>query len=229
MSLTELTSGIALADLILLFGISFFGGFLFKRLKPGPRYLLGYLWLVTLVESFSKLYYFGYLQGSNLWLLHVYTLPEFVLLTLMYREFISLSHRKFKTFSRYLWSATILIGLYSIVHLLGARPSRPEMFQLYSKTLVNGSIICYSAMLLIQALKSPSRFINGFQGVMQINTGMLLYFTGSFVIFLTLRFSVGSELQKTVALWFINALLTLLLHVICAFGLWANDSKKAMK
>jgi len=147
----------------------------------------------------------------------------------MYREYINLSPGKLKWFTRYLWGAAVLIGCYSVIHLLGARPSRPEMFQLYSKTLVNGSVISYASMLLIQALKSPSRFINDFQGVMQINTGMLLYFTGSFVIFLTLRFSIGSELHKTVALWFINALLTLLLHVICAFGLWTSDSKKATK
>lgn len=228
MSFTNLTSGLAFVDLGLLVGISIFGAFTAKKLKKGATYLLAYIWLVTLVESISKLYYAGYVQGSNLWLLHVYTLPEFVLLSLMYKNFIPLNKKQKNLFNYYMWGASVLIGLYSVVHLLGAGPSKPEMFQLYSKTLVNSSVICYAGILLVFTLKTPSRFINGFRGMLLINSGMLLYFTGSFVIFLTLRFLVGSELHKTAALWFINALLTLLLHVICAFGLWAHDSRKVM-
>lgn len=229
MSFTELTSGLAFTDLALLIGISIFGTFIVNRLKKGARYLLAYIWLVTLVESVSKLYYFGYVQGSNLWLLHVYTLPEFILLSLMYKHFIRFNEKQARLFNYFLWLGSILIGLYSLVHLFGAGPTKTEVFQLYSKTLVNSSIICYAGILLVQTLKSPSRFINGFRGMIQINSGMLLYFTGSFVIFLTLRFLVDAELHKTAALWFINALLTLLLHVICAFGIWANDSRKVTK
>ena len=227
MVITRLTEIIALADLVLLVLMSGLCLGWFNSLKPAFRYLAIYVWGVTLVELVAKLYYFGVIVGSNLWLLHVYTSFEFIVLSLLYREILSTSAKSKRMFSWYIGTVAVGIGVYSVLALVANFPEKPDLFQLHSKIVVHGSVMVYSGMLLLRILQSPQQYISGFRGLLPVNSALLLYFAGSFAIFLTLRFLVESDLEQTILLWLINAVLTLVLHMLCIFGLWARDSKTA--
>ena len=229
MSITELTEIIALVDLGLLVFTSGLGLAWFQQLKPPFRFLMMYLWGVTAVELVAKLYYFGWVEGSNLWLLHIYTLFEFVVLGLFYREILAPKLAQRARFRRglntYLLAGGAAIALYSVVLLATNSTGNPHLFQLYSKIVVHGTILVFASLFLLRVLQRPGSYVSGFRGLVPVNSTLLLYFAGSFLIFLTVRYAIQSDLEQTIVLWLINAILTLVLHVVCIFGLWARDSK----
>jgi len=225
MSAYQLTELTALVDLALLVFTSGLGLAVFHRLKPAFSYLMVYLWGATLVELIAKLYYFGWLSGSNLWLLQAYTMFEFVVLALLYREVLGLQLRQRKGYTLGLGALAIALAAYAATTFV--RQPDPSAFQLYSKIVVHGTVMALSAALLVRVLKAPERYLENFRGLLPVNSALLLYYAGSFAIFLTMRYAIAHQLEQSVWLWLINVLLTLVLHVVCIFGLWAKDSRTA--
>lgn len=198
----------------------------YRHLKPALKYLSLYLWMLIIIEIPAKLYIYVWEDHDNLYLLYIYTALEFLLLSLMYSKMLSLNARRSKNLKRYITFMTLLIVTYSAHELLLKKWLEPEHFQMYSKLIVNGSMIVYSIVFIERVLRSPSSFINDYRAYMQINSGVLLYFAGSFIIFLTLNYLVFEDISQTIFFWLINAILTFIFHIMCIIALWQEDSRQ---
>lgn len=225
MDLLTLTKGLALVDLLILLLAAVVGSVRFKQRPIGWRYLVAYLWVVLAVEVWAKAYVFIWTDAGNLYLLHLYTLVEFVLLSLMYRSFLGLSDQGRRNLAAYVLIGAVAIAVYSITELIRVEPPAFSQFQLYSKVLVNSTLLVFASWLVVRALYSPERYLDGFRTVLALNSGVMLYFAGSFVIFLTLTYQVAKDIERSIALWLINVILTLVFHVICLYTLWQRDSR----
>lgn len=194
-----------------------------RALYQPMRYLVLYLGFVGCIELLSKLYLYEWLSGSNLHLLHIYTAGEFVILSLLYLSIFNAKQVNTKVLRWYLLVALLAILIYSAYHLWqGGNIS--AHFELYSKLLVSGTFISLSIWLFAQILKNPGQYISHFKGLAYLNSAVLLYFAGSFIIYLILNHLITAHLSDTRYLWLINALVALTFHLICGVALWQKDS-----
>ncbi len=194
-----------------------------KKFIQPLKWLLGYLLMVGCIEIAAKLYVYEWLEGNNLYLLHIYTPLEFALLAMMYFRIFSW-HRHSKI-SLLLQIIFILVVAYSIAHLMGSLNGE-QTFALYSKILVNGTMIGLSCAFFIQCLRFPGRFLHHFNAMGISNSGVLLYFAGSFIIYLILNQMINSMVSQVIYLWVINAILTFIFHLTCIIALWQKDSRQ---
>ncbi|MGB0175555.1 MAG: hypothetical protein ACPF9D_00220 [Owenweeksia sp.] len=215
----QLIEGIALADLIVLLAGSITTWFFRKSLIPSMKWLLSYLFMVAGIEILAKMYVYEWLSGSNLHLLHIYAPLEFALLSLMY-----LSLFKSKRLKWILGSIFLLIVVYSVFNLLYNNGNTDD-FATYSKLVVNGSMVGLSCLFFMQCLRDPARHMDHFNALGFTNSGILLYFAGSFIIYLILNELISSYVSDVLYLWVINAILTFIFHLTCIIALWQKDSR----
>ncbi len=225
MSAADLIKYIALLDLTLLLIGTGSRLYAFKKLHPAFRLLVVYLLFVSGVEILAKLYVYGWLSGYNLYLLHIYTLVEFVLLALVYQYILYLPPKKNKWLRLYFLIVLISISFYALISLTTSSFS-PENFELYSKLFVNGTMIALAIRFFISSLKKPERYLNHFNASAYFNSGALLYFAGSFIIYLIINQMIQAQLSETLYIWLINVLLTFVFHLACVIALWQKDSQR---
>ena len=223
MNWITLTEGVAWLDFGLLILISILGLLWYAKRPLGLRYLILWLWSVTLIEIVAK--YLAYvLYVDNVILLHLLTLLEFVLLTLFYREVLSLSAQGRRSMLIYVIATGSAITLYSAAFWIWKGAFDGKDFQLYSKVLVNGSIVACAATYFIRVLLYPNRFAQGSAALLRINSGLFLYYAGSFFIFVVIGYLLKESMDQSIHFWFLNALLTLVLHLLCLSGLWQRKT-----
>ena len=193
------------------------------RLFQPMRYLVGYMCFICCIEILSKLYIYEWFSGSNLYLLHIYTTGEFAILSLLYLNIFKLKQINVSALQRFLFLVFLAVVAYSVYHLWRGGNVAAE-FELYSKVLVSGTFISLSAWLFSQILKNPGSYIDHFKALAYFNSAVLLYFAGSFIIYLILNHLVNAQLSDTRYLWLINAFVALTFHLICGVALWQKDS-----
>lgn len=176
-----------------------------KRL-PGAFKMLG---LYLGWNLFIELITFIPVRGTNnLPLLHLYTLVEFVLFTLLYKRMELFKSWINSTFWIYLISISILIILNSIfIQSIFAYNS-------YAKALVQVLLIVYAVGYMFK-LKEPG-VESGALNLM--NAAILLFYSGSLFVFM---FGNILESEQYGALfWDLNVLLNLLFQVLMLISLW---------
>ncbi len=221
MTASQVIEGVALGDLALLSAGLIALSSRFRRLTRPMRWLVMYLGIVWAVEILAKLYVYEWLPGSNLYLLHIYTPLEFALLGIMY---LYLLDKKWQ--SRLGLSLLIFflgIVAYSVVNLIGSW-NNVQDFALYSKLLVNGTMVALASLFFVRILKNPGNYVQRFNSLGLANSGVLLYFAGSFIIYLIMNQLVNSYVSQTLYLWVMNAMLTFIFHLMCIIALWQKDS-----
>jgi len=219
----DLIKLIALADLaVVLIGTAGRLGS-FGKLHPGLKFLTAYLFMVAFIETVAKLYVYGWLKGNNLYLFHFYTLSEFALLALMYLGIFGWKKGKNKSLKLYFTVAFASILFYSLISLSQNTPE--QNFELYSKLVVNGTMIALAITFFIQSLRQPSRYLKHFNALAYLNSGVILYFAGSFIIYVIINQMVNANLSQTLYLWLINTILTFIFHLACITALWQKDSR----
>lgn len=195
----------------------------YPRLDRGFRFLTIYLAVTALVEVLSKLHLYVWVESNNLYLLHFYTPLEFVLLSLVYGAWLHWSKSQRIWFHGYLVLVALGIVTYSAYQLLVDGANDPQTFQLYSKAAVNSSIIAYASMMVLQALRFPGLFLDKDAFVLHVNSAMLVYFSGSFIIFFAMDYLMRNAISETIHFWLINVILTFVLHLVCLIGLWRQS------
>lgn len=225
MTALEVTNIVSFVDLSLLILFSCSSWFFVRNLSLELRWLTVYLIGITLIEIIAKLYYFGWLPGGNLWLMHIYTSFELIVLSFMYRHMLQLSKGSKRMFDGYAFIAVVLVVTYSVMQVWNAFNVSFQQFQLHSKIVVHLSVMAYCALFLIQALRSPAVFLSKSRNLIAMNSLILLYFAGTFAIFLCMQYVVQSNYEDTILLLLFNALLALVLHVVLVVNLWLTATK----
>lgn len=147
-------------------------------------------------------------QTNNLPLLHIYTLVEFILFTLVYKKmdlFIKISE---KTFWIYLGSGSLIIVLNSLFL------QNIFEFNTYAKTSVQIMLIGYAiGYIFLLTEKSPDL---GYLNL--INAAVLIFYSGSLFIFMFGNIMVADNL--TITFWRVNGLLNILFQILIIISLW---------
>lgn len=223
MGVVAITEVLFLLDMVPLTAGAAVGWMRFRQLGPAFRYLTLYLSVVAVVETLAKIHLYVWTDVNNLYLLHIYTPLEFLLLSLMYRKLLHLDARQYRNFTLYIAVMTTGIVSYSVYELCLSSANDPRGFQLYSKAFTHGSIITCASLFVIQALRRPGLFLEKDPFVLYLNSAVLLYFSGSFIIFLAINYLMRNAISDTIYFWLINVILTFVLHLVCLWGLWRNN------
>lgn len=182
------------------------GGRSFKR---EFRFLRYYLLWALLIQIAAKVLY---LQSmNNLPLLHLYTLLEFILLSLFYADILQLERSGRRSFQYFVLGISFLIILNSIFLQPLTR------FNSNVKTLTQ---ILYIGYAVYYFFRVQSNEENGFSPIFNLfNSGILVYYAASLFIFMFSN--VFLDLQgRRQFFWVLNSGLYLVFQLLILYGLW---------
>jgi len=194
--------------------------FRYQQLPAKVKTITPYL-LIALATDLSSRWLFAK-HLNNLYLLHIYTLLEFVAWSYFYQ----------RLFQGKKWSQTKmpwLVGAVSILVIANSIFLEPVTgFNSNAKTLVQVILIAYSIYYFFITfgkidLRQPLP-----RSVSFINFAVLLYYSGSLFIFMFSKLMASQGIASSMqhGFWAINALLLVLLHALIFVSLWMVAFRK---
>lgn len=185
------------------------------RFRKMPRAIhpIGVYFVLNLIIQQYAIYLWGN-HENNLWLLHVNTWLEFILFSLFFREI----YQGFSLFKRYFWG-WIGVGLLGLVATsIWIEPFTG--FNTIAKSVVQVSLLTYVIMYFIDSFGKLDFSRRRHQAISMICFAILLYYAGSFFIFLFATASVSTTLAQPYDLiWMINSLMVALFQLIILIAL----------
>lgn len=161
-----------------------------------------------------------YQKKNNLFLLHIFTIEEFVLVTVFYslllKEYIS--PKVFRVI-------TVLFVLFSVYNSFFIQSFTKN--NTYARSIEGLFIIAYTIIYFYKSLdETGSNRQKNRATFLWISSGFLLYFAYSVLLFTLSNFIRGVEYrQLRLNLWAINALFSILLYIQISIGLWKYRGK----
>lgn len=197
--------------LILMISISVFVGS-WKRQYHVFNFLFFFISLNIVTELLARVFLNN--EINNLPLLHIYTLGEFILLSIYYRI---LFKEKLNTFGLFIF----FIPVISIIIILNSIFLESIYgFNSYAKTLVQCILIGYSLFYFIRIdARIEERNIKE-KARLMVNTGILIYYSGSLFIFMFSDFFLkyGDGLHRN--FWMLNVTLNLIFQLVILSAIW---------
>lgn len=181
---------------------------LFRRFDKGLKILGIHVFIACTVELVS--YILMQQKRNNLPLLHVYTLTEFILLYLFYENFIG---NRYNTW--WLRSIALCFVLLSLINSLFIQSV--YTFNSYARGL-EALLLLLLALLCFYKISVWGR--TGYNPVIWINTGILLYFSGAFTLFILSNYILPMGYTLNVQIWAVHSFLSILLYTFISIGLW---------
>ena len=149
---------------------------------------------------------------NNLFLLHIYTLLEFLLLSLFYQQRLTTDPRV----HRYYLGGIILVSLLIIANSLWIEPL--TTFNENAKTLTHVFILAQAVSYFFFHTETHRQRLTPLYNF--FNAGVVLYYAGSFFIFMFSDFLVQQSVSTHRMFLVINALLYALFQTFILVGLW---------
>jgi hypothetical protein len=178
---------------------------LFKRFTAAYRVLSIHIFIACAVELAS--YLMSLYRQPNLFLLHIYTLTEFLLLYLFYEIYFN---RFYPVWPLRITAAAFLV--FSVINSLFIQPVTG--FNSYARA-AEAFIMTVLSLLCFYKLAQEHK-----PAVTWINTGLLLYFSGSFLLFIVSNYILSYSSKLNYHIWAVHAFLSLLLYLLITIGLW---------
>lgn len=147
---------------------------------------------------------------NNMLVFHIYTAAELILILLFFRHtgMTGVSNRIF-TFISLLF---FLLTVFNILFLQNL-----FTYNSYSRTLEAIIVMVFSLQLFYRLLGCEDVIRFRYNGINWINSGILLYFSGSFILFFFSEFLSKEFLFYEIA-WVIHAILVLVMYLLFAAG-----------
>ncbi len=185
--------------------------FRFQYIREHCPEMLYFLGMAVFFEGLSR-----YLHGkgvNNLPYLHLYTFLEFGVISLFF----------FRTLKNY-FSRKLLLSL--IIGFLIFAPINAFFIQgiynfntnaraLECIILILFSFMYYYMILNELKVKEPTKSTDFW-----LNTGFLIYFSGSFVVFMLSNVLLKKSLEVINVAWAMHSMLLAVLHILISIGLW---------
>jgi hypothetical protein len=180
------------------------------------RFLVLHLFFAAVIQAFA--FHLWKRGENNLFLEHLYTIEELVMLTLFYSCLLQ------PMVKRTLFSAVII--LFIICGILNS-----FFFQYinthntYIRILESLVIIIWTILYFYKRLdEEPGSHSKQGTGLLLINSGFLLYFSSSLLLFSLSNFMSGSAFKEiSKSLWAIHAFVSIILYILIAIGLWKHQ------
>jgi hypothetical protein len=152
------------------------------------------------------------LSINNLFLLHFYTIFDFTMMTLIFRDYLP---------SNYVKWVIIAFGLIALVNSIFIE--RLATFNIAARSVEAFVIICYVMRYFWLTLKEMKIIRLEKQPIFWVSCGALLYYAAGFFIFL-----FSHDLLPYDELWFtywgIHAIFTILLYIFYSIALWVQPT-----
>ncbi|OJJ18600.1 hypothetical protein BKI52_23600 [marine bacterium AO1-C] len=184
----------------------------FKKQSTPLKYLSYLLWVATVVEISA--YILGTYKIPNLPLLHIYVIIEFALLAWMYQLYL------YRFYPKYL-IPIVIVGFTLLSILNSIFIQTIYTFNTYARALENLLLIVFALSFFYKLLKELKIKYLEKKPIFWINTGILIYFSGSLFIFIFSNFLVTRRELNT-QMWIIHAFLNIFHNVFYAIGLWLS-------
>jgi hypothetical protein len=186
------------------------GWILYRRLPSVWRLLVLTLtieFLCTATGYFTGLYYI-----SNLWLYFLLYCLQFYLYSVIFRKLLS------SRFARQLIRAlmVLFVGLI-IYHFLWILPQR-TLFDSYTPAFLSLAVLLYCVLYFHQQLDSPNVTFIYKTPWFWVVTGLLMYFSGGFLILLFTSTLMFKELPLIRELWNLQDLLLAIKNLLVSVG-----------
>ncbi|MBI9034333.1 MAG: hypothetical protein JEZ03_07670 [Bacteroidales bacterium] len=177
------------------------------------RVLVGYLILTLIVEVIAKVLILNGKQ--NLPLLHLYTLFEFMLFSIFYVHILNIK----RTIKKYVFPFLGIVSVLIVINSLFLQ-SVTE-FNTNAKVFV-GIIICLYSIVYFQQQLS----VRGNKSLNLINSGVLIYFSGSLMVFITGGVINYLSMESAYLIWGLNLILSIIFYLIISYALCLNLLRK---
>ncbi len=189
----------------------------FRQLPASLRYLAGLTWFELPIEVIAFLILL--LHGNNLFLMPIYTVGEFGLLALVYRQ--TLQSTIFTKAVPWLVGAFTIYAVLDSLLFSGLAWFRPGQ-QVVQSVLILGIVGLYFRKLLnelqIQRLTQEPMF--------WVSTGLSLYFLGYLQIALFSNYLLRHySMQLNENIWSVQSFLHIVLHSCYCLALWMRPQK----
>ncbi|WP_045114865.1 hypothetical protein [Microscilla marina] len=185
---------------------------LFKKQTLPLKILSILLWVGVLVEIVART--LAIYKLPNLPALHVYVVIEFALLAWMYQLYLH------KTYARYVIPVIIIaFTIFSIINSLFIQSI--YTFNTYSRPISNLLLIIFALSYFYKMLRELKvRYLEK-APMFWVNTGILIYFSGSLFLFIFSNYIV-SDKGLLLLMWNIHSFLNIIHNIFYTIGLWLS-------
>jgi len=175
------------------------------------KVLFIYLCITAITEITSTI--LAFYGIFNLWVYNVYSCLAFILLVLFYSLlFDGFLNRRFIVFVSI---TLILLHTYSVLFLWNLNEFNNINYSVDNSIIILLSVIYYFRIMKemkVEYLRKDALFL--------INTALLIYYSGSFFVFLFSKLIFNTWREIGDSLWQINICLGIIKYIIISIGIW---------
>lgn len=182
----------------------------YNELSSKLKIISWYLFAGAVTSIVNNVLAYGHV--NNMLISHIYTLVEFILLILFYKKIPGEKNKK---------AYNLLITFFSVLVVMNAAFLESIFtYNSYTKSIEAIVIMFLSVRYFKQNLdKAGTTAVKGDNYIIYINSGLLVYFAGSFLLFIIQNLTVSS-LSFGLVMWTIHATFLLVLYILIAIALW---------
>lgn len=196
---------------------SVMGAVRFKKLDQTLKTLTYLIFFALLVESVSRILWLY--KTPNLFLWPVYVTVEFAFLIWIYS--LELKNKLLVKSRILLIAAFAIYVLYKTLQISSKINLIDNSGRLLESILLISIIMFYYYKLYVN---QPSANILSVP-MFCVSTGLLIFFSGNFLIFLFINFILQYSQKLNYQIWIVHALLNCILYLTYTFALWKSPEK----
>lgn len=161
-------------------------------------------------------------QKNNMFVSHFYTMVEYFFWSLIYLKLFEK-----KRIKKFIIGSIFFVFLVAIVNMIYWQPL--DMYNSYSKTLESAFLVCFAIVWFYQIFINQTIKRLEIHPNFWINAAVLIYFSGSFVLFVTNNFLMEIPLVEFLEVWTLHAIFIMIHYLLLAIGLWLVKHKKELR
>ncbi len=195
-------------------------GLLFlKYLKGGWKWVFGFIVLGVFMQILHAYVFAGV---NNLFLMHLYVPLKFILFTGAYRHFL-----KGFISGRILVGVMILFAGYCIYNTIFIQ--RITEYNSYPRALGSLVLAIYAILWYLKSLSRMEITRLRDEPTVWFNTGMLIYFSGTFFVFILSNQILFQSVQLSKEGWYFSATLMSILYLLISYSFFLVGKKAKSK
>jgi hypothetical protein len=185
------------------------------RAFPMPLRIVAIHVLIAGLVDLAAMILWNY-KVNNLFLLHIYTIEECGMIILFYSYLLGDAGNRKKFL--YVFLGFALLSIANSMFLQPLTRNNTYARSLEAMIIIVCAIMYFLKLLSETKLKSPAR-----SPYFWINTGFLIYFSGSLVLFTLSNYIRGPQYkQLRLDIWTLHAFFSIVLYALIAVGLWKH-------
>ncbi|WP_298425801.1 hypothetical protein [uncultured Kordia sp.] len=190
----------------------------FKRFGK-PFITLSVLLVMASIISFMAYIHYAK-EENNMYLLHIYTILEYIGWTFFYYQLF-----ESKIIKKVLVVLIILFVLFSIANTIFWQPL--EINNSHSRSLEGFLLVCFAVTWLYKVFVDSAIKNIEKHPVFWINTAVLIYFSGNFVLFTAQDLLLEITLKEFIVAWTLHGFFLILHYLLISLGIWLKKHRTA--